>query len=70
MVAAIKQTSWTQLGPSTYAVATEETDEELFYRLRDFVKDRESLYIALMRKPYRGLGFGEVAYWLEQNLRW
>ncbi|MBS9476043.1 hypothetical protein [Ancylobacter radicis] len=70
MVEAIKQMSWTQLGPTTYAVSTEETDEVLFYRLRAFTQDKDSLYVVLLRKPYRGMGFREVNYWLEDNLRW
>ena len=70
MVEAIKGASWTQLGPGTFAVKTEETDEELFFRLRAFTKDKDSLYVALLRKPYRGMGFREVNYWLEENLRW
>ncbi|MCS0496800.1 hypothetical protein [Ancylobacter mangrovi] len=70
MVDAIKLTSWTQLGPTTYAVSTAETDEELFFRLRAFTQDRDGLYVALLRKPYRGMGFREVNHWLEENLRW
>lgn len=70
IIEAIRQMSWTQLGPTTFAVATEETDEALFYRLREFTQDKDSLYIVLARKPYRGMGFREVNYWLEDNLRW
>ncbi|QIB34818.1 hypothetical protein [Ancylobacter pratisalsi] len=70
MVEAIRQMSWSQLGPTTYAVNTEETDEDLFFRLRAFTRDKDSLYVVLMRKPYRGAGFREVNYWLEDNLRW
>ncbi len=70
MIDAIHQMSWTQLGPNTFAVTSEETDEALFYRLREFTRDKDSLYIVLARKPYRGMGFREVNYWLEDNLRW
>ncbi|MBS7537653.1 hypothetical protein [Ancylobacter lacus] len=70
LVAAIKQTPWTQLTSRSFAVATTENDEDLFDRLRDFVDDGDSLYLALMKMPYRGLGPREVNYWLEANLRW
>lgn len=70
MIEALKETSWTQLGPGTYAISTDESDEALFYRLRERTVDKDSLYIVALRKPYRGIGFREVNYWLEENLRW
>ncbi|MDQ0511314.1 hypothetical protein [Ancylobacter amanitiformis] len=70
LIAELRQMSWTQLGPAAYAVMTDETDEELFFRLRELVENGESLYVVLLRKPYRGMGFREVNHWLEQNLRW
>ena len=70
MAETLKELSWTQMAASTYAVKTEEDDEELFQRLRAFTRDGDGLYVVLARKPYRGMGFREVNYWLEDNLRW
>ena len=45
MADTLKQLSWTQMAASTYAVKTEEDDEELFQRLRAFTRDGDGLYI-------------------------
>ncbi|MCJ8143975.1 hypothetical protein MKI84_13710 [Ancylobacter sp. A5.8] len=70
LIEAIKQTSWTQFTPTSFAVSTAETDEALFFRLRPFTSDGDSLYVSMLKKPYRGMGFREVNYWLEENLRY
>ncbi|MCK0197527.1 hypothetical protein MWN34_11435 [Ancylobacter sp. 6x-1] len=70
LLAAIKQMPWTQLTEHAFAVATSESDEDLFDRLHEFVDDGDSLYLAVMKMPYRGIGHREVNYWLEKHLRW
>lgn len=70
LAAAIETLPWTRLTVTTYAVATTETDEELFHRLRPFAEDGDSLFVVLLKMPYRGMGPREVNYWLEERLRW
>ena len=60
--------TWAKLSESSYAVATAETVDQVYARLKPLLDSNDSLYVINLTKPWMGFGSKEVNDWLERNL--
>jgi CRISPR/Cas system-associated endoribonuclease Cas2 len=60
--------NWAKLSESSYAVATAESVEQVYNRLKPLLDSNDNLYVVNLTKPWTGFGPKDVNEWLERNL--
>jgi hypothetical protein len=64
----IKSYSWARLSESSYAISTNQTAQQAYDRISQYLDKNDVLYVINMKRPYAGYGPKDVNEWLESNL--
>lgn len=60
--------AWARLSESSYAISTDQSPQQVFDKLKQFIDQNDNLYVINLKKPYAGFGPKDVNQWLENNL--
>lgn len=66
----IKGADWAMITKSSYLVITNKGPSDVVADLQAITKNKITVYVLSVRRPYSGYGPQDVNAWLEKNLPW
>jgi hypothetical protein len=57
-----------KLSESSYAIATDESPNEVYNKFKDILDSNDSFYVITLSKPKRGHVFPSTTKWMDDNL--
>ncbi len=64
----IKSYAWARLSESSYAIATWETADAVYAKLKPYIDSNDQIYVIRLGQNWQGFGATVVNDWLNQNL--